>query len=263
MAWFKTDTGRIHSEIRGRQDPSAPSLTLLHNFMSNGKTAWGSMVDDFAADYRILMPDSPGHGRSQGYPADFDHREMARQIAALMAAEDALNGHLAGVSSGGMIAQQLVHLGLVAPSTLTLVSTTYSNDSRVTGVERRLKPEDFKANGRWLEATARLHDPHHHEGYFDDVLLPAFRKLTPAQTIDLTLDDLRSWTMPVCIIHGSEDEFFPEKIVADMASAIPHAERHMIEGQPHALIFRRPWAVAEIMRNFLSRHPVTAESKRQ
>lgn len=263
MAWFETETGSIYYEIHGLQDPSAPTLTLLHNFMSNGRTAWGAMLDDFAANYRILLPDSPGHGRSQGYPPDFDHRSMARQIAALMETENAVDGHLAGASSGGMLAQQLVHLELVEPATLTLVSSTYSNNSNTTGVERKLKPENFKAGGRWLEATARLHDPHHYDGYFDEVILPAFRALTAAQTIDLTLEQLRQWTMPVCIIHGSEDEFFPEQIVADMEAAIPNAERHMIEGQPHALIFRRPWAVSEIMRDFLSRHPVPTESKRQ
>ncbi|MBX3001423.1 MAG: alpha/beta hydrolase [Caldilineaceae bacterium] len=253
MPFFETESGIIHYEILG-DDPSIPVLTLLHNFMSSGRSAWGPMINDLSAHYRILLPDSPGHGRSQGYPDSFDHRQMARQLADLMRAEDAHTGHLAGVSSGGMIAQQMVHLGWVEPATLTLISTTYSNDASITGADRALKPENFKAGQRWLEATARLHDPYHYPGYFDEVLLGNFRQLTAEQTINLTLDDLSKWEMPVCLIHGSEDEFFAPALVEEMASAIPTAELHLIPQQPHALIFKRPWLVSEIMQDFLKRH---------
>jgi pimeloyl-ACP methyl ester carboxylesterase len=174
-----------------------------------------------------------------------------------MVAEDTQTGHLAGVSSGGMIAQQMVHLDMVQPATLTLISTTYSNDTSTTGEERALKPGNFRAGERWLEATARLHDPYHHPGYFDEVLLSSFRQLTAAQTIDLTLDDLARWEMPVCLIHGGADEFFAASIVEDMKRAIPNAELHLIPQQPHALIFKRPWAVGEIMQDFLKRHSST------
>lgn len=259
MPRFETNTGTIHYEIFGDK-PSIPGLTLLHNFMSSGRSAWGSMIEDLSTHYRILLPDSPGHGRSQGYPDHFDHRLIARQLADLMIAEDVQTGHLAGVSSGGMIAQQMVHLGMVQPATVTLVSTTYSNDMITTGEDRALKPEHFKAGERWLHATARLHDPFHYPGYFEKVLLSNFRQLTAAQTIDLTLDDLARWEMPVCLIHGDADEFFATPIVEDMARAIPNAELHLIPQQPHALIFKRPWAVAQIMQDFLKRYSSTQKA---
>ena len=54
--------------------------------------------------------------------------------------------------------------------------------------------------------------------------------------------------------QGERDEFFPPAIVQDMASAIPDAELHLVPRQTHALIFRQPWKVAEIMEAFLHRH---------
>lgn len=257
MSFFETETGSIYFEIHG--DEGAPPITLLHNFMSSGRTAWGSMLEALTPHYRVLLPDSPGHGRSHGYPSAFDHRLMARQLTDLMKQFGFENGHLAGVSSGGMIAQQMVHQQLVQPATLTLVSTTYSNNSTTTGVERAVKPENFKAGGRWLEATARLHDPHHYEGYFDEVILASFRALTAAQTIDLSLQDVAKWSMPVCLIQGEEDEFFAPQIVYDMADVLPEAEVHVVPRQPHALIFRRPWAVQEILLKFLQRHSLQTE----
>lgn len=264
MPEFATATGMIYYEVlASNRGPDAPTLTLLHNFMSAGRAAWGALLPALSEHYRILLPDTPGHGRSLGHPPDFDHREIAEQLAALMTAEHAEDGHLAGCSSGGMIAQQLVHLRLVRPATLTLVSTTYSVNPQTTGNAIGLRTEDFDASPNWLEATARLHDPYHYDGYYHGELLPAFRRLTPATAIDLPLEALTGFRMPVCIIHGSRDEFFPTYIAEEMAAAAPLSELHIVPGQKHALIFRQPWRVAQIMLEFLGKHsPAAATSER-
>jgi pimeloyl-ACP methyl ester carboxylesterase len=178
---------------------------------------------------------------------------MARQIAALMAIEGATNGHLAGVSSGGMIAQLLVYHRLASPATLTLVSTSSTLDPDALVKERpSLTPERFQPDKRWLEATARLHDPYHGEGYYQEVLLPAFRSLDRWVGVDLPLDAFSRFHMPVCLIHGEEDQFFPPAIPTRMAAAMPNAQLHLIPGQAHGLIFRRPWQVQRIMDEFLT-----------
>ena len=262
---FPTDSGSIFYELFPAQSGDhAPTLTLLHNFMSTGRTAWGKMVEAFTQDFRVLLPDMPGHGQSQGYPARFDHVAMGRQIAALMETEGAQRGHLAGASSGGMVAQQMVAHELVAPATLALVSSSYTVAPEKRGDDALpLQPENFQAGRNWIEATARLHDPHHEtefrggeadEGYFHEVLLPGFRGLTPQTAIDLSLDALRSWSLPVCLIHGAHDEFFPVAVPDRMADALPNAELHVIDGQSHTLIFAAPSRVQKIMQQFLLDH---------
>ena len=252
--FFPTEDGEIFYEViepATGTGEELSTLTLLHNFMSTGRAAWGSMVARFAERYRVLLPDLPGHGQSIGHPADFHYGKMAEQLAALMAHEAATGGHLAGCSAGGMIAQLLVSKGLATPDTLTLVSTTYSINKNVTGAEHTLNPENFQAGARWMAATAKLHDPYRYAGYYQEIMLPAFRRLDPALAIDLPLETLATWQMPVCIIHGAEDEFFPLSIVEAMAAALPDHSRHVIADQPHALIFRQPWRVQEIMLTFL------------
>lgn len=258
MAMFPTATGHIYYEIIDQQPARAgarKTLTLLHNFMSTGRAAWGAMVETLSTNYRLLLPDLPGHGRSVGHPAEFNHRAIADQIAALMTAEGAANGHLAGVSSGGMIAQLLVHHKLVQPATLTLVSTTYTVDPvKIGGDGRVVEPKHFQAGRRWLDATARLHDPHQYTGYYETELLPGFRGLRKEKAIDLPLAALSHFDLPLCMIHGEDDEFFPARIPARMAAILPHAELHLIPDQSHAMIFRRPWHIAEIMMGFLANH---------
>lgn len=258
---FPTDTGVIAYEvIEASAGAGAPTLVLLHNFMSTGRAAWGALLDALSVDFRILLPDLPGHGQSIGHPIGFDHRIMARQLAGLLAHEHALDAHLAGCSSGGMLAQLLVVGEVMQPETLTLVSTTYSVNPATTGHVAPLEPAHFQAGRRWMEATARLHDPYHYDGYYEDVLLAGFRRLRPESAIDLPLTALRRFMMPTCIIHGAEDEFFPVAIPKEMAGVLPNAELHLIPRQTHGLIFRQPWRVAEIMVQFLHRHAAIPQS---
>jgi 3-oxoadipate enol-lactonase len=254
MADFPTDTGAISYElIEAQRVPARGTITLLHNFMSTGRAAWGPLLPQLSEDYQILLPDLPGHGKSLGFPPEFDHVTIARQIAALMHSLQVDGGHLAGCSSGGMVAQLLVHTRLVAPRTLTLVSTTYSTNPATTDNYASITPERFQAARNWMEATARLHDPYRYDGYYARELLPGFRQLSPERAIDLPLSALRRFQLPVLVIHGERDEFFPSYIAQNMADTLPQSELHLIPGQTHALLFRQPWQVARLMLEFLTK----------
>ena len=255
MPEFETPAGPIYYEIIGPDEPDAAGwVTLLHNFMSTGAAAWGPVVERLAERWRVLLPDLPGHGRSVGHPPAFRHPEMARQLAGLMQATGADRGHLAGCSSGGMLAQLMLHQRLVQPATLTLVSTTYSVNPQTTGVTTSLDPKDFRASRNWVEGTARLHDPYRYDGYFEDVLLNGFRRLRLEDVIDLPLGALHEWTLPVCLIHGEDDEIFPVEIAKAMTAALPDVELHIAPDQTHALIFRQAWFVRDRLADFLERH---------
>ena len=261
---FVTSTGFLAYEVleAGVQPATAPSLVLLHNFMSTGRAAWGALLETLNQRYRILLPDLPGHGRSCGSPSAFNHRQMAAQLADLLVCTGFAGAHLAGCSIGGMLAQLLVVAEQLRPATLLLVSTTYSLNPATTGHQAALEPANFRAGVRWLEATARLHDAHQYVGYFQEVLLPAFRQMNIDSVIDLQLADLARVTSPVCLLHGCEDEFFPPAIPLQMAEAFPNAELHLIEGQSHSLIFRQPWRVAAYMVEFLERWPTNEAAAR-
>jgi pimeloyl-ACP methyl ester carboxylesterase len=260
MREFATATGTIAYWVLEPEQPpadGAPAETvlLIHNFMSTARMAWGTIAETLQARYRVILLDLPGHGQSHGYPEGYAYREMAQQIAALAEAEDAFHAHVAGASAGGMIALWLLQDELMDPATLSLVSSTYSVNPATTGVATSLRPENFRAGGNWLEATARLHDPYQGEGYFDRSLLPSFRTTTTTRAIDLPAHALAHFSLPTCVIHGEEDEIFPVEIARQLAQSLPNSELHTIPGQGHALIFRQSRKVGELLADFLARHP--------
>ncbi|MCC6458334.1 MAG: alpha/beta hydrolase [Caldilineaceae bacterium] len=253
MPEFTTATGVIYYEEMGPAQPRAP-LLLLHNFMSTGRTAWGNIAGELAKEYRVILPDLPGHGRSVGYPPHFDHRTMAVQMADLVQSLDLFTLHIAGCSAGGALAEWMVAEELLDVRTLTLVSSSYSVSPETTGEPIDTRPEAYRAGANWLEVTAKLHDSYQGEGYFERELLPGYRALTPATSIDLQLDSLATWDLPVCIIHGQEDEIFPVALAEQMHATLPNSELHVIPRQAHSLIFRKSRQVSAIMQEFLAKH---------
>ena len=173
MSELRTPTGTLYYEVLGSDSPTAPCITLLHNFMSTGRTAWGGILSRLEG-LRILLADLPGHGRSLGHPAHYDYHEMSDQMATLMVQEGFAKGHLAGCSAGGMIAQLLVQKKSVQPASLILVSTTYSTNHAVSGAAP-LAVENFSASSKWLDATAKLHDPYQGKAIFTKSCYRGFR----------------------------------------------------------------------------------------
>lgn len=253
MSDFTTSTGTIFYEDFGPEQPCAVVL-LLHNFMSTGQTAWGNIAEQLAKEYRVIVPDLPGHGRSVGFPPQFAHRAMAVQIADLVQSLNIFTLHVGGCSAWGTLAEWIVAEELLDVRTLTLVSTSYSVNPATTGVDVDIRPEAYRSGGNWLEVTGKLHDVHQGEGYFDRTLLPGYRALTPERSVDFALDRVATWELPVCIVHGEEDEIFPVEIAKQMDAVLPNSELHIIPRQSHSLIFRKSRKVAEIMLEFLAKH---------
>lgn len=252
MSEFVTPTGSIFYEEFGPQAPRS-SVLLLHNFMSTGRTAWGNIALELAGEYRVILPDLPGHGRSTGFPPRFEHRQMAAQMADLVQALDLFTLHVGGCSAGGAVAEWIVAEELLDVQSLTLVSSAYSTNPATTGITIDTRPEAYRAGGNWLEVTAKLHDLHQGEGYFEQVLLPGYRALNPSASIDLELQSLEEWELPVCVIHGEEDEIFPVTVAEQMHKALPNSELHIIPRQSHSLIFRQSRKVGAIMQEFLAK----------
>src|SRR5215469_17474127 len=84
----------------GREfDPSLPAVVLIHGAGFDHST-WALHSRWFAHHgFSVLVPDLPGHGRSQG-PALKTIAEMADWIAALLEAAGSGNAHLIGHSIG-------------------------------------------------------------------------------------------------------------------------------------------------------------------
>ena len=90
--------------VRGTGHP----LLLLHGFTGRG-SSWGAHATAFAREFRVVVVDLPGHGRS-GIPSDPARASVERSaddLAEILNREHCVPAHVLGYSLGARIALRL------------------------------------------------------------------------------------------------------------------------------------------------------------
>lgn len=104
-------TERIHVngvDIAYRFDgPAQGRVVLLSNSLMSNYDMWDWTVPALADRYRVLRYDMRGHGRSGTTPGPYSMELLADDAAGLLDALGIESAHVAGLSMGGMVAQQL------------------------------------------------------------------------------------------------------------------------------------------------------------
>jgi pimeloyl-ACP methyl ester carboxylesterase len=104
-------------------------VLLLHGFTLTGRVCWNPHLGAFGRDYRVILPDLRGHGRSgnPAGPAAMNHRQFARDIAGLCRWLEIDRAAFCGYSAGAMLQLSLAleEPRLVAASVLISGSTCF------------------------------------------------------------------------------------------------------------------------------------------
>jgi pimeloyl-ACP methyl ester carboxylesterase len=103
--------GRIRYFTAGQ----GPPLVLVHG-LGGSAANWWELVPLLARERRLVIPDLPGHGRSEPLAAVASLGAFADRVAAVAEAEDALSAPVVGHSLGGLVA---LHLALRHPDRVT------------------------------------------------------------------------------------------------------------------------------------------------
>jgi pimeloyl-ACP methyl ester carboxylesterase len=123
--------GRAHADeangttIAWSEMGAGDPLVLIHGFQQSHRT-WRRVAPLLAADFRLLMPDLPGHGFSGRPDAPYTLTWYAETLAAWMETIGVGRAHVCGHSFGGGVAQWMLlehrdrvdRLALVAPGGL-------------------------------------------------------------------------------------------------------------------------------------------------
>ena len=97
------DAIHIHYRINGK----GPETLVLVNGVGDDLEAWANQIDDFvSADLRVVSFDNRGVGLSSQPPGPYTSAEMAADLHLLVTELELSQLHLAGVSMGGVIAQE-------------------------------------------------------------------------------------------------------------------------------------------------------------
>ncbi len=250
-----------------------PCLVLLHALGATHDLWWPQLAALEAA-FRVVNVDLPGHGRSPMPQLKASVTDLAGEIGALIRDVAPAGAHVAGISTGGMIAQSLAieHPGLV--SSLALCNTTsvvpkvppedadsalFVSGQLVVGAAARARSLGMVAIApiaieRWFRPAFRERDPvsvrrveqmmlgNQPEGYA--------RVCEAISRFDVT-DRLREICVPTLVIAGSHDPGTPLACARATVDGIRAAELIIIEDAAHITNVERPQEFTTALTAFL------------
>ena len=259
----------IYWEARGSGEP-----LLLIMGLGVSLEGWSRIGPVLAKDYRTILFDNRGTGRSDVPPGPYAIETMAADAAAVLDAAGARRAHVFGISMGGMIAQELalayparvmslvlgctacggrdavpasreVVAALAARATMTREQAMWAMAPYIYDITtpRERIEEDF---------ARRLSAPVTADGYF--------AQLAGIRAWPGTLPRLPSIAAPALVVHGESDQLVPPENGRILARASPRATLVTIPGASHIFTTDRFDAACEAILSFLKEHADATEA---
>ena len=235
-------------------------LILIHG---GGLTAdsWGPYLAAFAERYRVITPDTRGHGRTNNPTGTMSYRLLADDVAALVQALGLEKPLIYGYSDGGQVELELgMHYPDLAQS-LVIGGAYLELTGESLGALRSMlgdldSPDvDFEAFERENPGFAgMLKHNHGPDGW--KALLKQVKPMWSAR-LNYSSDDLARIVAPTLVLLGDRDDLVPVDEAVRMYRALPNTELVVVPNANHGdLIFsaEKIGLVQPIILDFLSRH---------
>jgi len=220
-------------ELFYRQAGEGKPLLLLHGFF-NSSEQWTPYLDDLTTDFRVIVPDMRGHGRSSNPSGEFTHRQYARDVYALLDALEIRTFRATGYASGGMT---LLHMATQQTHRIEVMSlwgaTPYLTE-HCRASQRTVSFEKVERDStEWLNSIRQQHPGG--DGQIR-ALLENYRVMGDTyDDMNFTPDHLSTITARTQILHGDRDALFPVEIPLSLYHSIPDAALMILPDTPYSL----------------------------
>ena len=259
--------GRVSYAVAG----AGPPIVLIHG-LGGSATNWSELAPLLAQSHRVIVPDLPGHGRSEPLAAVSGLQPFADRVYAVMEHEGAVPATVVGHSLGGLVALRLAlrrpdavsGLVLTASAGLStgarwardlLTAFTVIRPGRLAGRYRTLVARS-PALRRLVFGFVSVADPVGLtdlavEGFLAGQVLhtdtaSAWRALRD----DDPREELEHVRVPLLVLWGADDAQLPLDDAFEYARRL-RAPLRTIAGCGHLLIGERPEACAHAITDFL------------
>jgi pimeloyl-ACP methyl ester carboxylesterase len=218
---------QMYYEVHG----DGPPLVLLHGFFRS-TLVWQPYMADLAAQFRLIVVDLRGHGRSTNPANQFTHRQSALDIFALLDQLNIDRFQAMGISSGGMT---LLHMATQQPDrveAMVLIGATIYFGPETRAIQRQRTVESL-TDADWEQ----LRHYHLHGDEQIRALVKQFHDFAESyDDMNFTAPYLSTIRARTLIVHGDRDVHFPVSIPVAMYAAIPNSYLWIVPNGGHVPI---------------------------
>ncbi|MFA6961851.1 MAG: alpha/beta fold hydrolase [Opitutaceae bacterium] len=223
----------VYRDLRPPGKPDAPVLVLVHG-SPVASVALDRLMHALAADFRLIVPDLPGMGRSEWRVPDYSVAAHARYVEELLEQLRVPKAQVVGYSMGGGVVIEMAGRTPELVASLTLISGL--------GVQERELFGDYTLNhaihGAQLAGLWALDNLTPHFGLLDWFPLNVSFARNFYDTDQRPLRGLLAgWNGPTLIVHGLEDGLVPLSAAREHARLVPQSELLLMPGGGHGMIF--------------------------
>jgi pimeloyl-ACP methyl ester carboxylesterase len=248
-------------EIAYRRAGAGPPLVLLHGAACDGRT-WGPQLSGLTDRFDVIAWDEPGAGRSSDPPAGLDLPGYAAYLASFIGELGIGRVHLAGLSWGGVLAQELClrHPELVGSLILADTNAGWKGSLSAAECEQRLELALAQAGvppDAYAPAVPRLFGPTAAPELISRVaaIVAETRPASLRQTaIAMAACDLRERQaaihVPCLLLWGEADARSPLCVAADLLERIPGATLVVLPDAGHMSNLEQPERFNAELRRF-------------
>ena len=218
------------------------TLLLLHGGLSNSDLMLDAIGGPLAETYRVAAFDRRGHGRTADTSEPFHYATMADETIAFL---EYLGGpaHLVGWSDGGNVGLLVALQRPDLVGRLVLIGSNYHHDG--------LQPMPIDADSSALESLQEHYSERSPDGpeHFGEVVGKSLTMF--ASEPQLTVDDLRTVSVPVLVLVG-DDDLMHLSHTCSLYESIPGAQLAVVPGTSHLLPLETPDETVRIVERFLA-----------
>jgi pimeloyl-ACP methyl ester carboxylesterase len=249
-----TATANVNgTTIAYSEQGSGPPMILLHGGLGSGAT-WQPVATRLADRFRVITPDSRGHGRSRNPGGALSYSLLADDVAGLITELELDHPVVAGWSDGGQIALELAVRHPQAAAALVIGGAFHDfAGSGLRDIHRKLlaelqaPPAQAAHDDEEVEELKALHDD-----------WPALLEQTAGMWLDYPgLPDaaIRDIVTPVLVLAGDRDQLVRLELSISLFDLLPDAELAVIAHAGHSdpLGEARAAAVAFAIGDFAAR----------
>jgi pimeloyl-ACP methyl ester carboxylesterase len=266
---FAGDEGvKLYYEVTGQGDPLVLIMGYGHHSLH-----WGALPQQFAGiDYRVVVMDNRGVGRSDKPDAPMTISVMADDVARVMDAAGLKKASVFGVSMGGLIAQvfalnhpdRLTNLvlgctfsggpNMVPPDPEALrVLFDYEYLQKMTPEQRSMTVFKFFCSDEFIETDKESFNYYHRVTTEYPTPAYIFKRQAEAISAEDTWDRLLSIKAPTMIITGTDDRLVSFKNSQLLEERIPGAELTLLQDKKHGFFIEAIDSTRIFVNGFMKR----------
>ena len=264
MPFQKVNGIQIYYEEYGQGFP-----VVLINGLAFPMDLWYLQIEELSRHFRVIAMDNRGIGSTDKPNEDFTIAQMASDTAGLLRSLGINKSHVAGLSMGGFIAQELAltypemvdHLVLIATGTggPKLHEASRSFWDEANKILKGLKAREIYREDMILMTAPGFQE--RHPDRLEKSIALRLKKIQPLSAFLRQQKAARAFdsnnrigriSQPTMVILGNKDRLFPIELSEGFRKRLPNARFLVYEDCGHAILLEKAEELNRDMLDFLS-----------